>query len=474
MSALLGVSAHAQSTVYTQQPLTGVEVSDVHYMRHGGNMNVEMDVDLGALDVKPQRAVILTPYLVNGSDSLALHSVGIYGRKRYYHYVRNGESMLTGPSELSYRRKQKPSHLAYTSEVPYADWMDGSQLCIVRQDYGCCSSLLAQQQGPLGSYRSVAYKPDFRYVQPVVVTDKSYTLSGRAFIDFPVNRTELHPDYRGNRAELAKIVATIDSVRNDQDITVTSLTIKGFASPEGTYENNVRLAKGRTETLKQYVQQLYRFEPGFIVSDYEAEDWQGLRDYVAGSALEHRSEILAIIDDPALDPDPREWRIKLRYPDDYKVLLSSIYPALRHSDYRITYSVRAFSSPDEIRRIMATAPQKLSLNEMFILAQTLEPGSDEYNDVFETAVRMFPDNETAHLNAANAAMTRGDYTSAQRYLAKAGDGAEAIYARGVLSALRGDYEAAEQLVREAQAKGMADLGGVIEHLQEVRKYAPRQ
>ena len=123
---------------------------------------------------------------------------------------------------------------------------------------------------------------------------------------------------------------------------------------------------------------------------------------------------------------------------------------------------------------MATAPQKLTLNEMFVLAQSLEPGSDEYNDVFETAVRMFPDDETANLNAANAAMSRKDYVSAERCLRKAGDSAEAVYARGVLQALEGNYDEAQRLVREAQAKGMSDTGGVLEHLQEVARYAPSQ
>ena len=61
---------------------------------------------------------------------------------------------------------------------------------------------------------------------------------------------------------MAKIRQTIDVVRNDADTRITALSIKGYASPEGSYSNNVRLAKGRTETLKNYVQSLYAFEPG--------------------------------------------------------------------------------------------------------------------------------------------------------------------------------------------------------------------
>ena len=457
----------------TQHPVPEVAVSDVNIARNNDYMAVDMNVDLHNLDVKSKQAVLLTPYLVNGDDSTALYSVGVYGRQRYFYYVRNGESMLTGATEQSFRDKDMPAEIEYHTVVPYAEWMNGSRLVLARQDYGCCSALMDEHRGLLGGYKSVVYSPEFHYIRPVAVAEKSYSLSGRAFIDFPVNRTELHPDYRGNRAELAKIIATIDSVRNDKDITVTTLTIKGFASPEGSYQNNVRLAKGRTETLKNYVQQLYNFAPDFITTDYEPEDWAGLREYVANSTMANRNEILQIIDDPTLEPDPKDWRIKTRFADDYKFLLATVYPALRHSDYRITYTVRSYSTPEEIREIMRTAPQKLSLNEMFLLAQSLEPGSDEFNNVFETAVRMFPDNEEANLNAANAAMNRNDYKSAEKYLQKSGDSAEAVYARGVLAALQGDYDTALEAAEQASRLGM-DVGNAIEHLKEVKKYVPSQ
>ena len=464
------LSAAAQ----THHPVPGISVSDVSIVRNNDYMEIRMNVDLRALEVKGNSAVLLTPAMVNGRDSIALYSVGVYSHRRYLHYIRNDQSMLSGPTEKTFLEHSRPASLPYKTLIPYEEWMNGSELILTRQDYGCCSMLLDQHSGPLGLYKIVVYEPEFRYVRPVAEALKSYSLSGRAFIDFPVNCTELYPDYRGNRAELAKIIATIDSVRSDRDVTVTSLKIKGFASPEGKYENNIRLAKGRTETLKQYVQQLYSFAPGFISTDYEPEDWEGLREYVAGSSLSHRDEILAIINDPTLDPDPKDWRIKLRYPEEYQFLLTHVYPGLRHSDYSISYTVRSYSTPEEIREVMKTAPQKLSLNEMFVLAQSLEPGSDEYNEVFETAVRIFPNNETANLNAANSAMSRRDYVSASKYLDKAGNTAEAIYARGVLSALEGDYERALKYVREAASKGMSDVGGVESHIEEVLKYSPMQ
>jgi outer membrane protein OmpA-like peptidoglycan-associated protein len=114
-------------------------------------------------------------------------------------------------------------------------------------------------------------------MRPNAEVVKSREIKGSAFIDFPVNQVVIYPDYRSNSAELEKIMATINSVREDKDVSITSLSIKGFASPEGTYQHNTYLAKERTAALMNYVQNLYHFAPSIVKTNYEPEDWMGLR-----------------------------------------------------------------------------------------------------------------------------------------------------------------------------------------------------
>ena len=448
----------------------GMPLTDVAMKRNAGLMTIDMNLDLGSFDLKGNRAAVFTPVIVNGTDTLLLQPVGLYSRTRWYQYLRSGEKPLSGEGETTIRWSERPATMAYTQTVPYADWMNGSQLYLRRSDYGCCRTLLDEQYAPLAGYRELKYTPVFRYVRPMADATKMRELSGRAFVDFAVNRTEINPTYRNNRVELGKITATIDSVRSDKDVTVKRITIKGFASPEGSYENNTRLAKGRTESLKQYVRNLYHFSNDFISTAYEPEDWEGLRAFVETSGLEHRSEILAVIDDGTLDPDTKDWRLKLRFPEDYAFLLREVYPGLRHSDYTIEYTIRTYTDISEIREVMATAPQKLSLNEMFLLAQSYEPGSAEYNEVFDTAVRMYPNDEVANLNAANAAMQRNDLLTAEKYLSKAGSSDEAVYTRGVLAAMQGDNANAVQLFTQVESK-MAEAKEALKTVKEILEYS---
>ena len=464
--ALLGMCTVAEAQTGRQAIVDGVSVGDLNMERNGGYMVVDMTLDLKELDVDGNRAVLLTPRLVNGNDSLDLQSVGIYGRRRYYFYVRNGESMLAG-DEQSFKASEKPDDIAYHYIAPYAEWMNGARLSLHRSDYGCCSTLLAEQDGELGHHVE-AFFPELVYVCPQAGTVKSRSLEGSAFIDFPVDKTFIYPDYRRNTAELGKIQATIDSVRSDRDVTITQVWLKGYASPESPYTHNTELAIGRTEALKKYIQQLYKFEEGIIATDYEPEDWAGLRRYVEQTNLDHRTEILAVIDSD-MDPDAKEAKIKRSYPEEYRFLLQNCYPALRHTDYRIAYVIRSYSDVEEIKRLMRTQPQKLSLNEFYLAAQEYEPGTDEFTEVFETAVRMFPDDTVANLNAANAAMRRGDNTGAARYLERAGDSPEAVYARGSLAVRMKDYETARKYLNEAKALGLEQAGITLEELENGRR-----
>lgn len=104
LAALLGIGNMSEAVAQnTKDILPGVSVGNLNMNREGKYLTVEMDVDLAALDVDANRAVLLTPRLVNGADSLDLPAIGIYGRRRYYYYVRNGISTISGESEKSFR-----------------------------------------------------------------------------------------------------------------------------------------------------------------------------------------------------------------------------------------------------------------------------------------------------------------------------------------------------------------------------------
>ena len=444
------------------QDIKDVNIKDFRLeLNDDKHLSVDIAIDLSELEVKPTQVVVLTPVIVNGEDSLALKSVGVYGRNRRIFYERNAENRPTLDRDINLAPSQLKDVVEYSTEIRFLEWMDGCRLELVRTDYGCC-----------GTYEEVAeeelverfplqrFVPELIYLRPQREVVKTRALSGSAYIDFPVNKTAIYPNYRNNAAELNKIIGTIDSVKLDKDVTIKSIFIKGYASPESPYSNNTYLAKGRTEALTEYVEALYHFSQGFIKTDYEPEDWAGLERYVEASSLPHKREILEAIRSNR-EPDDKEWFIKSNWKEEYRHLLDNCYPALRHSDYTIEYEVRSYLEPEDIEKVLHTAPQNLSLEEFYILAQTYESGSDEFNELFETAVRMYPNDHVANLNAANAAIQRNDYRSASRYLDKAGDLPEAEYTRGVLEVYLENYDKAKSHFVRAHELGVPQAEGAV-------------
>lgn len=321
--------------------------------------------------------------------------------------------------------------------------------------------------------KAEAFVPVFVYRTPAAEESKIRAEKGTANIEFRLNETGIDPYLRGNRAELDKIRHTVEALANDADYTLKTMKVKGYASPEGAYDLNTALAKKRMEAVKAYVRGLINLPSDRIAADYEAEDWDGLKMVLEASTLPHKADILKIMADTRLTPDAREWKIKSAYKDDYAYMRTYMYPALRHVDYEVEYEVRAYVDVAEIVRLLGTQPQKLSLQEMYRAAQTMVEGSEDYDEVFETAVRLFPADETANLNAANSAMRWRDLNRAERYLAKAGQGAEAVYARGNHAALRGDYEAAANYFKQAADKGLSEATAAMEQLRTLQaKTAP--
>lgn len=443
-----------------------VELSDVSIRRSDTGLDCNFKMSFANCKLSSNRELRLHPYIVgdNGKET-ALPEVIVAGRNRYIYVQRSRK-----PSESqNLHRYSLNLTLPYSASVAYEPWMASSRVELRETTLGCCSDKIAE-------YTLIVDTLDFAerifrvvpvFIVPEADSVKTRTLKGSAFIDFPVNRTEIRPDYRGNYAELSKIQASIDSVRNDKDVTITSLFIKGFASPEGPYDNNVRLAKGRTAALKAYVEQLYRFTPGFITTAYEPEDWEGLRRYVENSNIDNRDALLSIINS-SLAPDARDNRLRTSFPAQYSFLLQNVYPALRHSDYTIDYTIRSYTNTREILEILYTRPQNLSLDELFSAASTLTPGSKVYNDLFETAVRMYPSSSVANLNAASAAIASGNTALADKYLSKAGNTAQAVYSRGLLAALKGEWDSAISLFSTAKSMGLRQAAEALNQAEHCR------
>ena len=132
----------------------------------------------------------------------------------------------------------------------------------------------------------------------------------------------------------------------------------------------------------------------------------------------------------------------------------------------IHYTVRPYNV-EEAKALLKTRPQLLSLEEMYLVAQTYEGGSDEFNEVFDIAVRMYPEDPIANINAAAMELKRGNVDQAVRYLERSDKASAAAQNnQGVYHLLKGDLNQAEACFNKAKSLGSAQADG---NLTEVSK-----
>ncbi|MDE6134572.1 MAG: DUF3868 domain-containing protein, partial [Muribaculaceae bacterium] len=310
-------------------PESALQMRSISVERNADRMEIEFTIIPRDLRVDRDREVVFTPVIVShdGDSTLELPVVKVSGRNRYYSHIRNGVAQGT---KVYLAGSKEP--IEYRAVVPYASWMERGRVDMLEATAHCCDAPVPAPTTPLARFDFVKepLEPQFNYVDLTGDETIVLTAEGRAFLDFVVNRIDIRPTYRENTREIARIIETINLVKDDPDATITKVTFKGYASPEGPWDNNVRLAMGRTAALKEYVRQRYNFDPEIMSSDYEPEDWEGLRRWLLECDLPHRTEILQIVDSD-LAPDPKDHEIRRRYPEEYAVILRDVYPALRHS-----------------------------------------------------------------------------------------------------------------------------------------------
>lgn len=435
------------------------------------SLYVSYTVDREAWRIPSNTEVVLTPVVCFEGDSVTLPQLILAGRNAYLAHRRNDD--LPKGADLV-RAKGEP--LQRNVRLPWQPGMEQCELKFRAETRGCrCSAsgsetlpdFLVMDFGPKEFPLIIPRRQLAALEQKVDEVVKTRSLAKSAYVNYKVGSSQLLPDFKSNPVELAAILATIDSVRNDKDLTVDHVEIHGYASPEGSFALNKKLAAGRTDALRAYVDSHYGFGSKLTTAS-TPEDWAGLRAWVAASVMTNKDAILALIDSD-MEPDAKDAALKSRFPADYALLLEQVYPTLRRSDYRIEYTVRTFTEPETIARMLQTDPGKLSMEEIMLLARTYKEGSEEREDLMLKAAELFPTDPRTQLNAAFVALSRGNHDQAGRLLKRSGDSPLADYGRGVLALYAEDYVTAEPLLNSAKSAGVEGAAEALEFLSRKRK-----
>ena len=475
------------SMAQVRQGSVTVQVNEL--AQRGDSLYVDMAVTTEGRNVPSRMSADFTPVLVSGERSLALPAVSLMGRNSYRNH-RRALALMSAKERGAYEKSapyyvvpdyKGDSRMDYRLALPYEAWMSSAQLTLQRIDCGCGKSSVTDVRLLAGKVsleeviviERYRIEPHLAYIRPEAEAVKSRAEQGESFLDFAVGKTSVNPEFGRNAAELEKIRRMIDLVQDDKDLTIKRIVIVGYASPEGSLAMNERLSEGRAKALRDYLQSRYPVIPGTLYSiRFGGENWDDLVKAVQTSDMPDKQAVLDIIDRYSIIGGREAKLMALKGGTPWCYMLREMFPSLRKVTVTVDYDVRNFDA-EEAKAVVKTRPQNLSLNELYLVANTYEPGSEDFNSLFETAVRLYPESVTATVNAAVAALERRDFVGAERYLrsVKSPDRIpECDNAWGLLLMLRDqDYDRAAPYFEAARAAGLKAAQQNLDEIDRLRR-----
>lgn len=439
----------------------------------GGHLNVNADFVLDSLRLGSNNQVFITPAVACDSMQEDLPSVLVNGRRMHLSYMRGvlkdfPEIKSHNIKEEVERRNGTAQSVSYGMRIPLEAWMNPTSMRVTFVYDSCgCGSRYGSRIGEdiLVFHNPVEKMTSAMMPAPVTAEVPVEIHEGKARIQFEVDRTQLHVEpYRcrngqqiDNRGQIAVIDDSVKYALTDPNVELAEIDICGYASPESPYLHNMELASGRSKALAEYLADRYKLPKGSVKYSSVPENWKEFREEALVSneiSEEERKLLLDLIDAPATTPeeyDAKEKTLKTdpRYSKLYRTkILPEWFPRLRATTFAIHTRLKPLDD-QELAKVIKTTPGKMTLNQMFRVARLYPQDSEEYRDVIETALKYYPENEVAIVNAATKAVQDKDYERAKKLLARVPDSPEVYNLLGIIATAEERYEAAKSYFEKA-------------------------
>ncbi|MBR5929764.1 MAG: hypothetical protein IKZ93_07275 [Prevotella sp.] len=285
-----------------------------------------------------------------------------------------------------------------------------------------------------------------------------------AQIKFLVNQANLRKSELKNNSvtEFVEMLKRIN--RERETLAIKDIDVLGFASPEGAYDFNDKLANKRQNTAEQYVKdQLKKTKVNTdINAKYTAEDWDGFQQLVQASNIQDKDVILRVLS-MYKDPQEREQQIR-NMSAGYRELADGILPELRRSRMIINYETIG-RSDEQIQQQYVADPAQLSVDELLYSA-TLTDDVNKQEEIYKTAAKLYPADYRALNNIAALEFNKGNNDTAKEYINKVfnvlSNAPEANANLGMIALQNGDVANAENYIAKAtNANGLNNVLGAL-------------
>lgn len=281
-----------------------------------------------------------------------------------------------------------------------------------------------------------------------------------ASLSFKPGSVELTASYGQNSKELAGLCNDLNALWADRNVTLQSVEVTGYSSPDGNTSKNEELATGRALRLCRYLGKEMRLPENIFVVRQSQEDWDGLKRAVSEARKPYAMRVMALLDSLS-QPDARRKALgSLDKGKVWKDMENTLFAGLRRIQVNVVYQLTETGLVDSEENAtcidfahLLTAfqkePERLTLDELLRVALAFRPGTEQYREVYELAAYRFPDCEIAQLNAGAAALSMADTVATRYFLDRVKNNPKAWINLGILSLMENDPASATDWFKKA-------------------------
>ena len=323
---------------------------------------------------------------------------------------------------------------------------------------------------------SELYKRTLTSANPALAEDAFQRISEQkqqANIKFLIGQAQLRKSELQNNS-VQEFVRLINKIVADQEgMALDNIEVSAYASPDGGYALNEKLANKRQDVTNDYLKKEMKKAKmdAPVDTKYTAEDWEGFQELVAASDIQDKDVILRVLS-MYKDPEEREQQIK-NISAAFRELTDGILPQLRRSRLTINYLLIGRDDEQILAQMKSDATQ-LSIEEILYGATLYDDDLASTEAAYKKAVELYKNDPRAYNNLARLAYAKGNYSEAKQWLDKAAaidrNQAETNANLGLLALQQGDMLSAESYIAKASnANGLNEVLGNL-HLAQ-GKYA---
>jgi outer membrane protein OmpA-like peptidoglycan-associated protein len=250
--------------------------------------------------------------------------------------------------------------------------------------------------------------------------------------------------------QLVEILKEINDMQEERAL--QSIEVSAYASPDGDYKFNEKLAEKRQDASSKYLKkELKKIKMDAEVNTkFTAEDWAGFQELVSKSNLQDKEVILRVLS-MYQDPEEREQQIR-NMSSVFTEIAEGILPELRRARLIVNYEVIGRSDEQILAQFTEDA-SKLSVEELLYGGNVLVQDAATRKQWYEKTTKLYPNDYRAYNNLAQMAIMEGNTTVAQNWLQKAKNvnakAPEANANLAILALKSGDVAKAEVLMGQA-------------------------